>query len=89
MKKFSTFVLASVLASTLFSQTVIAQEEEMATPSPEEQFLTLDSDANGTVSEDESAADEGLASVFTEVDSDGNGEVSQEEYLAYFASSAY
>ncbi|ABC33295.1 MULTISPECIES: hypothetical protein [Hahella] len=79
MKKIVAFALASVLAGPVLAEDT--QTTDMM--ESEAEFVALDADKNGSISQEEAAADAGLAQSFAKADADQDGAVSKDEFVLY------
>ena len=79
MKQLAIFMFAAAIAGSA----VAAETEESGMLESEAEFISLDADQNGALSQDEASVDEKLTESFATADADQDGEISKAEYILY------
>jgi len=79
VKELAALSLAALMAGSAMAED--AKEAEML--QSEAEFVALDADKSGAVSQDEAAVDQSLAEAFASVDADQDGQISKQEYILH------
>ncbi len=79
VKEIAALSLAALVAGSAFADET--QDAEML--KSEAEFVSLDADKSGALSQDEAAADQALAEAFATTDVDQDGQISKQEFILY------
>ena len=79
VKELAALSLAALMAGSAMAED--AKEAEML--QSEAEFVALDADKNGTLSQEEAAVDSKLAEAFATADADQDGQITKQEFILY------